>query len=157
MKIGHGFDVHRLVKGRDCIIGGVKIPYHLGLDGHSDADVLIHAVCDALIGAMGLGDIGHFFPDNDPQYKNINSRDLLSQVNKFLHEEKFKIINIDATIICEEPKIFPHIEAMKKNLSQDLNCESSLINIKATTTEKMGSIGRGEGIAAEVVCLINAY
>lgn len=155
-KIGHGFDIHPLVPGRKCIIGGVNIPFELGLDGHSDADVLLHALCDSLIGAMGLGDIGHFFPDSDDSFKDINSRLLLSRVYDEMIKRNFVVNNIDATIICEKPKIAPYSEQMKQNIAKDLKCDLHQINVKAKTMEKIGSIGRCEGIAAEVVCLINS-
>ena len=155
-KIGHGFDIHPLVPGRKCIIGGVNIPFDLGLDGHSDADVLLHALCDSLIGAMGLGDIGHFFPDSDDSFKDINSRLLLSRVYDEMIKRNFVVNNIDATIICEKPKIAPYSEQMKQNIATDLKCDLHQINVKAKTMEKIGSIGRCEGIAAEVVCLINS-
>ena len=154
-KIGHGFDIHPLVTGRKCIIGGVQIPFEKGLQGHSDADVLLHALCDALIGAMGMGDIGQFFPDHDDQYKNIDSRILLKKVHSVLQQKKFKIENIDATIICEAPKLLLFTSQMKQNIADDLACALDKINIKAKTMEKLGAIGRGEGIAAEVVCLIS--
>lgn len=154
VRIGQGFDVHRLVEGRDLIIGGVTIPYEKGLLGHSDADVLLHAVCDALLGAAALGDIGQHFSDSDARYKNINSRLLLHEVHRLLISKRYKIINIDATIIAQAPKMAPHILEMITNIAQDLNMLTSDINIKAKTAEKLGFIGRGEGIAAEVVCLI---
>ena len=154
-KIGHGFDIHHLVMGRKCIIGGVQIPFEKGLQGHSDADVLLHALCDALIGAMGMGDIGQFFPDQDDQYKNINSRILLKEVNSVLQQKKFTIENIDSTVICEAPKLLLFASQMKQNIADDLGCPLDVINIKAKTMEKLGAIGRGEGIAAEVVCLLS--
>ena len=154
LKIGHGFDIHSLVEGRPCIIGGVHIPFNKGLQGHSDGDVLLHAVCDALIGAMGLGDIGQLFPDNDQRYKDINSRVLLQEIYQKMEELKYTVSNIDATIICEAPKIMQFSSQMKVNISSDLMCSVNDINIKAKTMEKLGAIGRGEGIAAEVVCLI---
>jgi 2-C-methyl-D-erythritol 2,4-cyclodiphosphate synthase len=154
LKIGHGFDIHPLVEGRPCIIGGVHIPFDKGLQGHSDADVLLHAICDALIGAMGLGDIGQLFPDNDQKYKDINSRVLLQEVYQKMQELKYTVSNIDATIICEAPKILNFSNQMKVNISTDLMCSVNDINIKAKTMEKLGAIGRGEGIAVEVVCLI---
>ncbi|MEK9771069.1 MAG: 2-C-methyl-D-erythritol 2,4-cyclodiphosphate synthase [Nitrosomonadales bacterium] len=154
MKIGHGFDVHAFVENRDFIIGGVKIDFHLGLSGHSDADVLIHAICDSILGALSMGDIGKHFPDTDMKYKNINSREFLLKIQELLRENYFKIGNIDCTIICQNPKLSPYILDMKKNISQDLSCDLDQINIKATTTEKLGFIGRGDGVAAEAVCLL---
>ena len=153
-KVGHGFDVHPLVKDRRCIIGGVEIKYTRGLLGHSDADVLIHAIADAILGALGEGDIGHFFPDKDPVHKGIDSKIILKKIQSLMLDACFKVGNIDATIICEEPKIAPYIKEMKKNIAQTLDCDISQINIKATTTEKLGYLGRGEGIAAHVICLI---
>ncbi len=154
IRIGQGFDVHQLVEGRQLIIGGVTIPYDKGLLGHSDADVLLHAICDALIGAAALGDIGKHFSDSDPRYKNINSRVLLRNVHSLLESNEYKIINIDATIIAQAPKMAPHIPAMISNIAQDLNIHISNINIKAKTAERLGAIGRQEGIVAEAVCLI---
>lgn len=154
MRVGHGFDVHRLIEGRKCIIGGVEIPHHKGLDGHSDADVLLHAICDALLGAAALGDIGKHFPPTDDQYKGVDSRTLLKQVVKLLVNEGFVVSNIDATVICEAPKLGPHTSMMCQNIAQDCAVNINQINIKATTTEKLGFTGRGEGIAAEAVCLI---
>lgn len=153
-KVGHGFDVHPLVKDRRCIIGGVEIKYTSGLLGHSDADVLIHAIADAILGALGEGDIGHFFSDKDPVHKGIDSKIILKKIQSLMLDACFKVGNIDATIICEEPKIAPYIKEMKKNIAQTLDCDISQINIKATTTEKLGYLGRGEGIAAHVICLI---
>lgn len=157
MRIGHGFDVHRLVKGRPCIIGGVTIAYDKGLDGHSDADVLLHAICDALLGAAALGDIGKHFPPSDHHYKDIDSRHLLRAVVALLTSQAYKVSNIDATVICEAPKLGPHIAQMCANIAQDCGVEANQVNIKATTTEKLGFTGRGEGIAAEAVCLIVAH
>ncbi|MDG1820508.1 MAG: 2-C-methyl-D-erythritol 2,4-cyclodiphosphate synthase [Methylophilaceae bacterium] len=157
MRIGHGFDVHRLVKGRPCIIGGVTIAYDKGLDGHSDADVLLHAICDALLGAAALGDIGKHFPPSDHRYKDIDSRHLLRAVVALLTSQGYKVSNIDATVICEAPKLGPHIAQMCANIAQDCDVEANQVNIKATTTEKLGFTGRGEGIAAEAVCLIVAH
>jgi 2-C-methyl-D-erythritol 2,4-cyclodiphosphate synthase len=154
MRVGHGFDVHRLIEGRKCTIGGVEIPHHKGLDGHSDADVLLHAICDALLGAAALGDIGKHFPPTDDQYKGVDSRTLLKQVVKLLVNEGFVVSNIDATVICEEPKLGPHTSMMCQNIAQDCAVNINQINVKATTTEKLGFTGRGEGIAAEAVCLI---
>lgn len=155
MRIGQGFDVHQLVDGRPLIIGGVTIPYEKGLLGHSDADVLLHAICDALLGAAALGDIGKHFSDSDPRYKNIDSRVLLRSVYTLLENNRYKLINIDATIITQAPKMAPHIPAMATNIAQDLKTHVSNINIKAKTAEHLGAIGRQEGIMAEVVCLID--
>ncbi len=154
IRIGHGFDVHALVVGRQCIIGGVTIPYKKGLDGHSDADVLLHAVCDALLGAAALGDIGKHFPPTDATYKNADSRALLRHVVALLKTKNYVVNNIDATVICEAPKLSPHTQQMCINIAADCNVDISQINIKATTTEKLGFTGRGEGIAAEAVCTI---
>ena len=154
MRVGQGFDIHALVENRKLIIGGVEIPYKRGLAGHSDADVLLHAICDALIGAAALGDIGAHFPDTDPRYKDIDSRKLLREVGKLLTENGWRIINIDATIIAETPKMAPHIPAMVKNIAQDLAIDVEDVNVKAKTNEKIGYIGRGEGIAAEAIACI---
>lgn len=153
-KIGHGFDVHRLVEGRDCIIGGVNVPHNQGLDGHSDADVLLHAICDALLGAAGLGDIGKHFPPTDLRFKGIDSRELLRHVVGLLHQQGYVVGNIDATVICEAPRLSAHTAQMCLNIAADCAVDLSQINVKATTTEKLGFTGRGEGIAAEAVCLI---
>ncbi|MFM7293201.1 MAG: 2-C-methyl-D-erythritol 2,4-cyclodiphosphate synthase [Burkholderiales bacterium] len=153
-RIGHGFDVHQLVVGRKCVIGGVEIPFDRGLLGHSDADVLLHAICDALLGAAAFGDIGKHFPDTDPRFHGIDSRKLLSHVVALLDDHGFKIGNIDATVIAEAPRLAPHIAAMVGNIATDTKCDISAVNVKATTTEKLGFTGRGEGIAAEAVCLI---
>ena len=154
MRIGHGYDAHPLKQGRPLVLGGVTVPYQKGLDGHSDADVVIHALCDALLGATGLGDIGTYFPSTDESYKDIDSRLLLKQVLNYIRKSNFSIGNVDITILAQEPKLAEHIPAMKKNLSDDLKTDKSLINIKATTTEGMGFIGRKEGISAHVVVLI---
>ena len=154
MRIGHGFDVHRLVVGRKCIIGGVEIAHEKGLDGHSDADVLLHAICDALLGAAGLGDIGKHFPPTDARYKGIDSRELLRHVIDLIKNKGFKVGNIDATVICEAPKLAPYTAQMCANIAADCGVEVSQINVKATTTEKLGFTGRGEGIAAEAVCTL---
>ena len=156
IKVGQGFDVHQLVSGRKCIIGGVEIPFHKGLDGHSDADVLLHAISDALLGAAGLGDIGKHFPNTDPSIKNIDSRNILKKVALLLHEKKYSIINIDATVICELPKLTPYIDRMKNNIASDCHIEINAVNIKATTTETLGFTGRGEGIAAQAICLVES-
>lgn len=154
IRIGHGFDVHALVSGRRCIIGGVDIPHDKGLDGHSDADVLLHAICDALLGAAALGDIGKHFPPSDMRYKGIDSRELLRHVVGLLRNSGFVVGNIDATVICEAPKLSPHTAKMCANIAQDCGVDISYINVKATTTEKLGFTGRGEGVAAEAVCTI---
>ena len=154
-RIGHGFDVHQLVLGRALIIGGVNIEYERGLLGHSDADVLLHAIADALLGAAGLGDIGKHFPDTDSRYKGIDSRELLRHVVMKIGEAGYVVGNVDATIIAQMPKMAPHISTMVSNISVDLGVASSQVNIKATTTEKLGFTGRGEGIAAEAVCLLS--
>ncbi|HAJ70768.1 MAG TPA: 2-C-methyl-D-erythritol 2,4-cyclodiphosphate synthase [Methylophilaceae bacterium] len=156
IRIGHGFDVHRLVAGRPCVIGGVHIPHDQGLDGHSDADVLLHAICDALLGAAALGDIGKHFPPSDMRYKGIDSRELLRHVITLLADKGFTVGNIDATVICEAPRLSAHTAQMCANIAEDCVVNISQINIKATTTEKLGFTGRGEGIAAEAVCLIQA-
>lgn len=154
VRIGQGFDVHQLVEGRKLIIGGVTIPYEKGLLGHSDADVLLHAICDALLGAAALGDIGRHFSDTDPRYKNIDSRVLLQNVSRLLAEHHYEVMNIDATIIAQAPKMSPHIPAMVTNIAQDLRIRTGDINVKAKTAEHLGPVGRGEGIEAEAVCLI---
>jgi 2-C-methyl-D-erythritol 2,4-cyclodiphosphate synthase len=154
IRIGHGFDVHALVVGRKCIIGGVEIAHEKGLDGHSDADVLLHAICDALLGAASLGDIGKHFPPTDSTYKNADSRALLRQVVALLKAKNYGVNNIDATVICEAPKLSPHTVQMCANIAADCNVDISQVNVKATTTEKLGFTGRGEGIAAEAVCTI---
>ena len=156
MRIGQGFDVHQLVAGRKLIVGGVEIPYHLGLLGHSDADVLLHAICDALLGAAALGDIGRHFPDSDARYQGIDSRELLRETARLLREKGYVAVNLDATLIAQAPKMAPHIPAMVANIAADLGVAVECVNIKATTTEKLGFTGRGEGIAAQAVCLIRA-
>lgn len=155
MRIGQGFDVHALVEGRPLIIGGVTIPFERGLAGHSDADVLLHALCDALIGAAGLGDIGKHFPDTDPRYKGVDSRELLRAVVQLLQQRQLAVVNIDATIIAQAPKMAPHIPAMRANIAADLGVSVDDVNIKAKTAEKLGFVGRGEGIVAEAVVLIS--
>ena len=154
MRIGQGFDVHALVAGRKLIIGGVEIPHERGLAGHSDADVLLHAVCDALIGAAALGDIGMHFPDTDAKYRGIDSRTLLREVVRLLAAQRWQVVNIDATIIAQAPKMAPFIAAMRQNIAADGGIAPAAVNIKAKTTEALGFIGRGEGIAAEAVALI---
>ena len=153
-RIGHGFDVHPLVEGRKCIIGGVDIPHGKGLEGHSDADVLLHAICDALLGAAALGDIGKHFPNTDPRYRGIDSRELLCHVVGLLKSRGYSIVNVDATVIAEAPKLAPFIQTMCANIASDLDLPLDHVNVKATTSEKLGFTGRGEGIAAEAVCLI---
>ena len=154
VRIGQGFDVHALVEGRKLIIGGVTIPYHLGLAGHSDADVLLHAICDALLGAAGLGDIGQHFPDTDARYQGIDSRALLREVSRLVRDQGYDVSNLDATIVAQAPKMAPHIAQMVAHISADLGIKVDYINIKATTTERLGYTGRGEGIAAQAICLI---
>ena len=155
MRIGQGFDVHALVAGRKLIIGGVDIPYEKGLDGHSDADVLLHAICDALLGAAGLGDIGRHFPDTDPRYKGADSRVLLRAVAEKIAAAHYAVANVDATIIAQAPKMAPHAERMAANIAADLGIARGAVNIKAKTTERLGFTGRGEGIAAEAVALLS--
>lgn len=154
MRIGHGYDVHRLVENRDCIIGGVKIPFELGLLGHSDADVLLHAISDALLGAAALGDIGKHFPDNDNAFKNIDSRILLRHVVGLLSQKGYKIENIDATVIAQKPKLKNYIEQMRENIAGDCNIDIDGVNVKATTEEGLGFTGDLSGISAHAVCLI---
>lgn len=154
MRIGHGYDVHRLTEGRKLILGGVEIPYEKGLLGHSDADVLLHAISDALLGATALGDIGKHFPPSDPKYAGADSLDLLREVNSLLVAAGFSVENIDSTIIAERPKMLPHIEKMRENISLALNIDISCISVKATTEEKLGFTGAGEGISAHAVALI---
>ncbi len=154
MRIGHGFDVHAFAENRKLIIGGVDISYHLGLAGHSDADVLLHAICDALLGAAGLGDIGKHFPDTDDRFKGIDSRKLLHKVVHIIREKGYVVVNLDTTIIAQAPKMAPHIAQMVLNIAEDIGVSADCVNVKATTTEKLGFTGRGEGIAAEAVCLI---
>jgi len=153
-RVGQGFDVHKFVLNKRLIIGGVTIDNDYGLEGHSDADVLIHAIMDALLGAAAMGDIGQHFPDNDQKFKDINSRKLLRMVVEKLKSNNYAVGNIDATIICESPKMQPYINQMTQNISNDCLCDLNNINIKATTTEKLGFIGRSEGIAAQAICLI---
>ncbi len=154
LRVGQGFDVHAFASGRKLIIGGVEIPYYLGLLGHSDADVLLHAICDALLGAAALGDIGRHFSDGNPAYKDIDSRMLLRGVNQKIRDRDFRIVNLDATLIAQAPRMAPHIPAMVVNIADDLELSTDAINIKATTTEQLGFTGRGEGIAAQAVCLL---
>ena len=154
MRIGHGYDVHRLVEGRKCIIGGVEIPYEKGLLGHSDADVLLHAVMDAVLGAMAAGDIGKLFPDNDPTYKGADSLVLTRRVAEVMVERGYRLGNIDATVIAQAPKMAPHIPLMRQNIAAAFGVEVERVSVKATTEEKLGFTGSGEGIAAHAVCLL---
>ncbi|MBR1757760.1 MAG: 2-C-methyl-D-erythritol 2,4-cyclodiphosphate synthase [Lachnospiraceae bacterium] len=154
MRIGHGYDVHKLVEGRDLILGGVKIEHKLGLLGHSDADVLLHAVSDALLGAAALGDIGKHFPDTDPKYEGADSRVLLREVVRLIGEAGYVVGNVDATVIAQKPKLAPHILKMRENIAEDLNVDLSCVSIKATTEEHLGFTGREEGIAVHAVCLL---
>ena len=154
MRIGHGYDVHRLVEGRHCIIGGVDIPFELGLDGHSDADVLTHAVMDALLGALALGDIGKHFPDTDPAYKGADSLALLRHVSELIREKGWQVGNIDATVLAQAPKLAPHIVQMRERLAAAMECDVDRVSVKATTEEKLGFTGAKQGIAAHCVCLL---
>lgn len=154
MRIGQGFDVHAFGDGNAVIIGGVAIPYSKGLKAHSDGDVLLHALADALLGAVALGDIGHLFPDSSAEWAGADSRDLLRRVMARVAEEGFGVVNVDATIIAEAPKMAPHIEAMRLNIAEDLGIPASRVSVKATTSEKLGFTGRGEGIASQAVCLL---
>ncbi|HEX4944030.1 MAG TPA: 2-C-methyl-D-erythritol 2,4-cyclodiphosphate synthase [Usitatibacteraceae bacterium] len=156
LRIGQGFDVHQLVAGRKLVIGGVDIAHDKGLLGHSDADVLLHAICDALLGAAALGDIGRHFPDSDPRYEGIDSRELLRRVAGLVREEGFVPGNIDATIIAEAPRMAPHIPAMVAHIAADVGIDEDCVNVKATTTERLGFTGRGEGIAAQAVCVLES-
>jgi 2-C-methyl-D-erythritol 2,4-cyclodiphosphate synthase len=155
MRVGQGFDVHAFIGGRKLVIGGVEIPHEKGLEGHSDADVLLHAICDALLGAAGLGDIGQHFPDHDPKYAGIDSRRLLTDVAKKIRTLSFRIVNVDATILAQAPRMAPHIPRMIGNIAADLGLAPAAINVKATTTERLGFLGRGDGIAAQAVVLID--
>lgn len=154
MRVGQGFDVHRLVAGRRLVIGGVEIPFELGLAGHSDADVLLHAITDALLGASGLGDIGRHFPDSDPAYKDADSRTLLRSAAASVRKAGYTVANVDATIIAEAPRMAPHLAQMAENIAADLGIAPAQVNVKAKTAERLGFIGRGEGIAAEAVALL---
>jgi len=154
MRVGQGFDVHAFAEGRKLILGGVEIPYERGLAGHSDADVLVHAVCDALLGAAGLGDIGHHFPDSDPQYAGVDSMKLLDHVMQTLREKGWVLNNLDATVIAQAPKLAPYIATMLERFAKVMDVDADQLNIKATTTEKLGFTGRGEGIAAQAVVLL---
>ena len=154
MRIGHGYDVHKLVEGRKCIIGGVCIPHTVGLLGHSDADVLLHAVMDAIIGAMALGDIGHLFPDNDDSFKDIDSMILCRRVAEVMKQRGYKIGNIDATVIAQKPKMAPHIDQMRENIASVFETDKNNVSVKATTEEKLGFTGQELGIAAHAVCIL---
>ncbi len=154
MRVGQGYDAHRFSEGDHVVLGGVTIPFEHGLAAHSDGDVLLHAICDALLGAAALGDIGRHFPDSDPAYAGASSRRLLARVAELLHAAGWRIVNIDATVIAERPKIAPHVEAMRAHVAADTGLAVAAVNIKGTTTEKMGFTGRGEGIAATAVCLL---
>ena len=155
IRVGQGFDVHAFAEGRKLVLGGIEVPYHLGLAGHSDADVLIHAICDALLGAAALGDIGHHFPDTDPELEGVDSTILLAKVKASIEESGFSIGNIDATVIAQKPKLATFIEPMRNRLAEVLAIDVDELNIKATTTEKLGFTGRGEGIAAQAVVLLS--
>lgn len=154
MRIGHGYDVHRLVPGRKCILGGVDIPHETGLDGHSDADVLVHAVMDALLGALALGDIGKHFPDTDPRYQGADSLALLRHVAALVEMEGYRLGNLDATVLAQAPKLAPHIGQMRENIASAIGCEVGRVSVKATTEEKLGFTGAKQGIAAHCVCLL---
>lgn len=156
MRVGMGYDVHKLVEGRDLIIGGVTIPHHLGLLGHSDADVLLHAIMDALLGAAALGDIGKHFPDTDPAYKGVSSMKLLAHVGELLEKECYVIENIDATVIAQKPKLRPYIDEMEKNVAEVLHLEKNQVNIKATTEEGLGFTGTEQGISAQAICALSS-
>ncbi|WP_031517285.1 2-C-methyl-D-erythritol 2,4-cyclodiphosphate synthase [Desulfofalx alkaliphila] len=156
MRVGIGYDVHRLVEGRPLIIGGVKIPFQLGLAGHSDADVLVHAVMDALLGAAGLGDIGRHFPDSDEKYKGASSLLLLMEVKEKLRQKGYRVNNLDAVLVAQAPKLAPHISAMQSNIAAALEVPPDMVNVKATTTEHLGFVGRGEGIGAYAACTVCA-
>ena len=154
MRIGHGYDVHRLVEGRKLILGGVDIPWEKGLLGHSDADVLLHAISDAILGAIGEGDIGRHFPDTDPQFKGADSLKLLEHVMGLADRKGYRLGNVDATVVAQRPKLAPHIPVMRENIARVLNADAGRVNVKATTTEELGFCGRGEGIAAHAVALM---
>ena len=154
IRVGHGFDAHRLVEGQVLVLGGVEIPYHQGLQGHSDADVLIHAICDALLGASGLGDIGNLFPDTDDRNRNRNSREFLADVHRLLQSHAIGVVNVDVTLVAQAPKLAPFVSEMRSNLAADLELDQSFVNVKATTTEGLGFTGRAEGIAAHAVVLV---
>ncbi len=154
MRIGHGYDAHRFAEGRPLVLGGVTVPHTHGLAAHSDGDVLVHALCDALLGAAGLGDIGRHFPDSSPEYAGVDSRVLLRRVIELLREQRLRVENVDLTVVAQAPRLSPHIESMRSKLALDLNVEIGHVNVKATTTEGMGFAGRGEGIAAYAVALL---
>ncbi len=154
MRIGQGFDVHAFCEGEHVILGGVEIPFQQGIKAHSDGDVLLHALADALLGAVALGDIGHFFPDTSDEWAGADSRDLLRRVMERVTEEGYKVANVDATIIAQAPKMAPHIQTMRLNIAEDLNLAANRVSVKATTTERLGFTGRGEGIACQAVCLL---
>ena len=154
MRIGQGFDVHAFCEGDHVILGGVSIPYDQGVKAHSDGDVLLHALADALLGAVALGDIGHFFPDSSAEWAGADSRDLLRRVLERVAEEGFRVVNVDTTIIAQAPKMAPYIQAMRLNIAEDLNLPANRVSVKATTTERLGFTGRGEGIACQAVCLL---
>ena len=154
IRIGNGFDVHALVAGRPLVLGGVTVPNERGLDGHSDADVLLHAIIDAILGALALGDIGHHFPPHDPKWKDVSSRHFLLHCAGLIVEHGYVLANADVTVVCEQPRIAPHVETMRRNLATDLDCPLGHVNIKATTSERLGFTGRGEGIAAFAVALL---
>ena len=156
IRIGHGFDVHQLAAGRKLVLGGVEIPYELGLLGHSDADVLTHALMDAMLGACALGDIGHLFPDNDDAYLGADSMKLLEEVMRVTAEAGYRLVNCDVTVICQKPKLAGYIDAMRQRLADVMGVDKNAVSVKATTTEKLGFTGRGEGIAAEAVCLMTS-
>jgi 2-C-methyl-D-erythritol 2,4-cyclodiphosphate synthase len=156
IRIGHGYDVHPLVQGRDLVLGGVRIDHTLGLKGHSDADALIHAICDACLGAAGLGDLGRHFPDSDAQYKGIDSRKLLRGVLQRIQQQGWRVANVDSTIVAQAPRLAPHLSAMRENLAADLAVDASRVNVKATSPEKLGALGREEGIAAYAVVLLES-
>lgn len=156
VRIGHGYDVHRLAEGRKLILGGVEIPYEKGLQGHSDADVLVHAVMDSMLGALALGDIGKHFPDSDPEYEGADSILLLKNVSEIIKKNGFGVGNIDSTVICQSPKLAPCIEKMRENIAAAVGCEISRVSVKATTEERLGFTGTGEGIAAHAVCILEA-
>lgn len=154
MRIGQGFDVHAFCEGEHVILGGVEIPFQQGIKAHSDGDVLLHALADALLGAVALGDIGHFFPDTSDEWAGADSRDLLRRVMERVTEEGYKVANVDATVIAQAPKMAPHIQTMRLNIAEDLNLAANRVSVKATTTERLGFTGRGEGIACQAVCLL---
>jgi 2-C-methyl-D-erythritol 2,4-cyclodiphosphate synthase len=154
VRIGNGFDVHALVAGRPLVLGGVTIPWERGLEGHSDADVLLHAIADALLGALAMGDLGQYFPDTDPKWKGADSRRMLRHVAAMMQAQRYAIANVDATVIAQAPKLAPHVDAMRKNIAADLGCDPSRVSVKATTTDRLGFTGREEGIAALATVLV---